>query len=248
MRRVFLQPVILGLPMPPHEGVVRRYALGLVMETAPSYRRSTAQDTGGVALPGTLVRSPVQANRTRAAALQQAVALLTGKRVATPSVSTGAAMWRHARRHLAELRVELVWEQEPSAMLALCLGAVSAGGLVLLQWQCLSREKHDSLRTPAPPSRRMLVVGVEESWHVQGIHAPTEASALLVLNATVPPVWGCGHNQHLKPGAHADHAEARRAGLLRPVRTAPTLDGVLECGLVLAAVVLQPLPVSGPVS
>ncbi|MBD9395286.1 hypothetical protein [Acidovorax sp. ACV01] len=226
--------------MPPHEGVVRRYAWGLVMETAPSYRRSTDLDTGPVALPGTLVRAPVQAQRTGAAALQQAVALLTGKRVATPSVGTGAAMWRHARRHLAELRVELVWEQEASALLAQCLGAVSAGGLVLLQWQSLPRCKHDALRMPAPPSRWMLVAGVEESWHVQGIHAPTKASALLVVDATVPPVWGCGHNQHLKPGAHPDHAQARRAGLFRPVWTARTLDGGLDCGLVIAAVVLQP--------
>lgn len=237
---MFLQPLIPGLPMPPHEGVVRRYALGLVMEAAPSYRRSTAQDTGGVALPGTLVRSPVQPNRTGATALQQAVALLTGKRVAVPSVVTAAAMWRHASRHLAGVRVELAWEQEASALLTQCLGAVSAGGLVLLQWQSLPRCKHDALRMPAPPSRWMLVVGVEESWHVQGIHAPTEASALLVLDATVPPVWGCGHNQHLKPGAHPDHAEARRAGLFRPVWTARTLDGGLDCGLVIAAVVLQP--------
>lgn len=237
---MFLQPLIPGLPMPPHEGVVRRYALGLVMEAAPSYRRGTAQDTGGVALPGTLVRSQVHPHRTGAAALQQAVALLTGKRVAVPSVVTAAAMWRHASRHLAGVRVELAWEQEASALLTQCLGAVSAGGLVLLQWQSLPRCKHDALRMPAPPSRWMLVVGVEESWHVQGVHAPTEASALLVLDATVPPVWGCGHNQHLKPGAHADHAEARRAGLFRPVWTARTLDGGLDCGLVIAAVVLQP--------
>ncbi|KQB55737.1 hypothetical protein AE621_29935 [Acidovorax sp. SD340] len=226
--------------MPPHEGVVRRYALGLVMEAAPSYRRSTAQDTGGVALPGTLVRSPVQPNRTGAAALQQAVALLTGNRVAVPSVVTAAAMWRHARRHLGGVRVELAWEQEASALLAQCLGAVSAGGLVLLQWQSLSQKQQDSLRTPAPPSRWMLAVGVEGSWHSGEVGDLASASALLVLDATVPPVWGCGHNQHLKPGAHPDHAQARRAGLLRPVWTARTLDGGLECGLVLAAVVLTP--------
>lgn len=226
--------------MPPHEGVVRRYALGLVMETAPSYRRSTAQDTGGVALPGTLVRAPVRPNRTGTAALQQAVALLTGNRVAVPSVVTAAAMWRHARRHLAGFRVELVWEQKPLALLTQCLDAVSTGGLVLLQWQSLPRCKHDALRMPAPPSRWMLVVGVEEFWNVQSVQAPAETSALLVLDATVPPVWGSGHNQHLAPGAHPDLAEARRVGLFRPVWTARTLDGRLECGLVLAAVVLTP--------
>lgn len=232
--------------MPSPEGVVRRYALGLVMETAPSYRRSTDPEAGPVALPGTQVRSPVPPHRTGAVALQQAVALLAGKRVAVPSVVTAAAMWRHARRHLGRFRVELAWEQESSALLAQCLGAVSAGGLVLLQWQSLSQNPHHSLRTHAPPSRWMLVVGVEGPWHSGGVgdlvqaETGASASALLVLDATVPPVWGCGHNQHLKPGVHPDHAGARRAGLFRPVWTARTLDGGLDCGLVIAAVVLLP--------
>lgn len=90
----------------------------------------------------------------------------------------------------------------------------------------------------------MLVVGVEGPWRSDGVgdlvEAEAEASALLVLDATVPPVWGCGHNQNLKPGAHPDHAGARRAGLFRPVWTARTLDGGLDCGLVIAALVLQP--------
>lgn len=232
--------------MPSPEGVGRRYALGLVMETAPSYRRSTDPEAGPVALPGTVVRSPVLPHRTGAVALQQAVALLTGKRAAVPSVVTAAAMWRHARRHLGGFRVELAWEQESSALLAQCLGAVSAGGLVLLQWQSLSQNPHDSRRTHAPPSRWMLVVGMEGPWHSGGVGDLVEAetgasaSALLVLDVTVPPVWGCGHNQHLKPGAHPDHAGARRAGLFRPVWTARTLDGGLDCGLVIATVVLQP--------
>jgi hypothetical protein len=215
------------------------------METAPSYRRSTDPEAGPVALPGTVVRSPVLPHRTGAVALQQAVALLTGKRVAVPSVVTAAAMWRHARRHLAGFRVELAWEQESSALLAQCLDAVSAGGLVLLQWQSLSQNPHDSRRTHAPPSRWILAVGMEGPWHSGGVGdlVEAEASALLVLDATVPPVWGCGHNQHLKPGAHPDHAGARRAGLFRPVWTARTLNGGLDCGLVIAAVVLQP-PVS----
>ena len=230
--------------MSPPEGVVRRYALGLVMDAAPSYRRSTSLDTGPVALPGTLVRSPVLPHRTGAVALQQAVALLTGKRAAVPSVVTAAAMWRHARRHLGGFRVELAWEQESSGLLAQCLRAVSAGGLVLLQWQSLSQNPHDSRRAHAPPSRWMLVVGMEGPWHSGGVgglgEAEVSASAVLVLDATVPPVWGCGHNQHLKPGAHSDHAGARRARLFRPVWTARTLDGGLDCGLVIAAVVLQP--------
>ena len=227
--------------MPPPEGVFRRYALGLVMETAPSFRRSTDPEAGPVALPGTLVHSPVLPHRTGAVALQQAVALLTMKRVAVPSVVTAAAMWRHARRHLRGFRVELVWEQEASALLAQCTDALS-GGLMMLQWQSLPRERNDAVPTPAPPSRWMLATGVEGPWYSGGTGGLVEpkASALLVLDATVPSVWGCGHNQHLKPGAHPGHAGGRRAGLFRPVWTARTLDGGLDCGLVIAAVVLQP--------
>lgn len=226
--------------MPPREGVVRRYAVGLVVETVPSYRCCTDRKIGTPALPVPLVRSQVQPRRTGAAALQQAVALLTGKRIAASSVVTAAAMWRHALRHLAEFRVELAWEQEPSVLLAQCLGAVSAGGLALLQWQPLPRTGNGGQRIPAAPARWMLVVGMEQSWQVQDVHAPGEASALLVLDATVPLVWRCGHNQHLKPEVDPDHADARRAGLYRPVWTARTLDGGVECGLLLAAVAIYP--------
>ena len=226
--------------MPPHDGVVRRYAVGLVMETVPSYWCCTDQEAGTPALPRPLVGSRVQPHRTGAAALQQAVALLTGKRMAAPGVVTAAAMWRHARRHFPGFRAELAWEQEPSALLAQCLGALSAGGLVLLQWQPLPRIGYDGLRIPAPPARWMPVVGVEQSWQVQDVQAPSEASALLVLDATVPLMWGCGHNQHLKPEVDPDHADARRAGLYRPVWTSRTLDGGVECGLLLAAVAIYP--------
>lgn len=226
--------------MPQREGRVRWYAAGLVMETAPSYRCGLGLDTSTKPLPGTLVRSPVRPHRTGAVSLQQAVALLTGKRIAAPSATTVAGMWRQARKHLAGLRAELIWEKEPSTLLALCLDAVSTGGLVLLQWQSLSRKKHDAVRSPDPPSRWMLVVGVEGPWRVQGVHTPAESSALLVLDATVPPVWGCGHNLHLKPGAHPDHPHARRAGLFRPVWAARTLDGGLEYGLLIATVAIHP--------
>lgn len=229
--------------MPSHEGVVRRYALGLVMEAAPSYRRSQDTTEAIQALPGTLVRTLVPPHRTGAVALQQALALLTGRRVQVPAVSTAAAMARHARRHLTKLRVELAWEQQPSSLLAQCQAAVAGGGLAMLQWRALPEKRHeDDLLTPDPPPRWMLVTGVEAPWHAGGIAEPAEgdASALLVLDATVPPVWGTGHNRHLKPGAPPDHAQARRVGLYRPVWTARTLDGGLECGLVTTSVVLRP--------
>lgn len=227
--------------MPKREGRVRWYAAGLVMETAPSYRCGPGLDTITKPLPGMLVRSPVQPHRTGAVVLQQAVALLTGMRVAVPSVTTAAGIWRQARKHLAGFGAKLVWEQETSALLAQCLGALSAGGLVLLQWQSqpLSNRYHP-VRSPDPPSRWMLMVGVDGPWRVQGVHTPAESSALLVLDATVPPVWACGHNQHLKPGAQPDHAQASRAGLFRPVWTARTLDGGLEYGLLMAAVAIYP--------
>jgi hypothetical protein len=226
--------------MPRHDGVVRRYAVGLAMETVPSYWCCTDQEAGTPALPRPLVGSQVQPHRTGAAALQQAVALLTGKRIAASSVVTATAMWRHARRHLSGFRVELAWEQEPSVLLAQCLGAVSAGGLVLLQWQPLPRIGSDSLHIPAAPACWVLVVGVEQSWQAQNDQAPGAASALLALNATVPLVWGCGHNQHLKPEVGPDSGDARWTELPRPVWVARTLDGGVECGLLLAAVAIYP--------
>lgn len=237
-----MQPVIRGRPMLQHEGIVRRYAVGLTMETAPSYRRSPDLDAGAKTFPGILVRSLTQSHRTGAAALQHAVALLTGRHVAAPSVVTAAAMCRHALRHLPGFRVELFWEQDAQVLLAQCLGIVTAGGLVLLQWQALPREEHGTLRLPCPPAHWVLVTGVEAPWQVGRMNAltETEASALLVLDATVPPVWGSGHNLHLKPGAHPDHAEARRVGLFRPMWTARTLDGGIGGGMVLAAIVLRP--------
>lgn len=210
------------------------------METVPSYGCCTDRETGTPALPRPLVGSQVQPHRTGAAALQQAVALLTGKRIAAPSVVTAAAMWRHARRHLAGFRVELAWEQGPSVLLAQCLGAVSAGGLVLLQWQPLPRIGSDGLHIPAAPACWMLVVGVEQSWQVQDDRAPRAASALLALNANVPLVWGCGHNQHLTPDLGPAPEHARRAEPSRPVWVARTLDGGVECGLLLAAVATYP--------
>lgn len=228
--------------MPSREGVVRRYVLGLVMEAAPSYRRSQDATAATQALPGTLVRTLVPPHRTGAVALQQALALLTGRRVQVPTVSTAAAMARHARRHLTELRVELAWEQQPSSLLVQCQAAVAGGGVAMLQWRALPRKTdEDAFLTPAPAPRWVLVAGVEAPWHAGGTAEPAEgdASALLVLDATVPPVWGTGHNRHLTPGAPPDHAQARRVGLYRPVWTARTLDGGLECGLVTTAVVLR---------
>lgn len=230
--------------MPGHNGVVRRYAVGLVMETVPSYCCCTEREIATPVPPAPLVRSQVRPHRTGAAALQQAVALLTGKRITASSVVTAAAMWRHARRHLPGFRAELAWEQEPSVLLAQCLGAVSAGGLALLQWQPLPGIGSDSLRIPAAPACWMLVVGVEQSWQVQDAHAPGAASALLALDATVPLVWGCGHNRHLTPELGPAPEHARRAEPSRPVWVARTLDGGVECGLLLAAVAIH-LPALG---
>lgn len=66
------------------EGLVRRYAVGLVMETVPCYRCGPDSVAGAKVLPGILVRHRAPPHRTGAVALQQAVTLLTGERVAVP--------------------------------------------------------------------------------------------------------------------------------------------------------------------
>lgn len=170
--------------MPQHERIVRRYALvGPVMESAPSHQGGLGVDAGIKPLSGMQGRSPMRPHRTGQRHCSRLVALLTEIRIAAPSVVTAAAMWRHARRrHLREFHVELTWEQEPSAR---CPGAVSAGGLMLLQWQSQARLTPNTL---ALPSRWVLEVEMKESWHVPSVQAPTEVSVLLVQDTMVPPV------------------------------------------------------------
>lgn len=231
--------------MPGHEGVVRRYVPGLDMLTMPSYR-SAGAFSHPKPLPGVLVRATALPHRTGPTALAQAVALLSGRRVGVPPVVSAVGMLSQAKRWLPEAAVSWVGELEPADLLALCAGAVDAGGVVLLQWQPLPRRKYGNVHAPDPPSHWMLVVGLQGSWHAQGVQAggqasaSASASALLLLDATVPPVWGCGHNLHLVPGEHRDHPRTREAAMSRAVWTARTLDGGLECGVMLAAVALYP--------
>lgn len=247
------KPVISGLPMLQREGVVRRYAAGLVMETAPSYRCSSLQGTGlgsiqGAGcqvLPGILARSLVLPHRSGPVALQQAVALLTGERAAAPAVTSVDGVARHAQRLLPGYAVNRSWEQAPAALLRQCLDAVWEGGLVLLLWRSIPRKLHKAAVCHCPPLCWKLVVGVEGAWSAPLGSARETASALLVLDTMVPPAWGSGHNQHLVAGAFSDHVEARRVGLSRAVWTSRTLDGGLDCGLVLSAVVLTPGRVNG---
>ncbi|MFD1712372.1 hypothetical protein FVQ98_19315 [Ottowia sp. GY511] len=221
--------------MPGREGVVRRYVLGLGMLTVPSYR-SAGAFSHPKPLPGVLVRATALPHRTGSTALAQAVALLSGQRVGVPPVVTAVGMLGQIKRWLPEAAVSLVGEQEPADLLALCTGVVDAGGVMLLQWQPWPRTKYGNAHAPDPPSHWMLVVGVEGSWHAKGLQVDCQASALLVLDATVPPVWGCGHNLHLVPGEHKDHPRTREAAMSRAVWTARTLEGGLEYGIVLAAV------------
>ena len=112
------------------EGPVRRYAVGLVMETVPCYRCGPDSEPGAKVLPGILVRHRAQPHRTGAVALQQAVTLLTGERVAVPSVTSAAGVLRHAQRLLPGFQAQLVWEQAPSDLLAFCHGAVHRLSLI----------------------------------------------------------------------------------------------------------------------
>lgn len=226
------------------EGRVRRYAVGLVMETVPCYRSGPGSEQGAKVLPGILVRHRAPPHRTGAVALQQAVALLTGERVAVPAVTSAAGVLRHAQRLLLGFHAQRVWEQAPSDLLALCHAAVHRGGLVLLLWQSIVREVRGAPRRPCPPPKWMLVVGVEGPWRPEGNGSGsvvcTTASGLLVLDTLVHPGWGLGHNQCLVPGADHHHEAAMRVAEFGAVWSARTVEGGLDCGMVLSAIALSP--------
>ena len=226
------------------EGLVRRYVVGLVMETVPCYRSEPDSEPGAKVLPGILVRHRAPPHRTGAVVLQQAVALLTGERVAVPPVTSAAGVLRHAQRLLPGFQAQLVWEQAHSDLLALCHAALHGGGLALLLWQSIAREMQGAPRRPCPPPQWMLVVGVEGPWRPVGDGSGnavcTNASGLLVLDAQVHPGWGLGHNQRLVPGGNPHHEAAMRVSEFRAVWSARTLEGGLDCGMVLSAIVLSP--------
>ena len=226
------------------EGLVRRYAVGLVMETVPCYRSGPDSAPGAKVLPGILVRHRSPPHRTGAVALQQAVALLTRQRVAVPTVTSAAGVLRHVERLLPGFHVQLVWEQEPSDLLALCHDAVHRGGLVLLLWQSIAREVRGTPRRPCPPPQWMLVVGVEGPWSPVGDETGsvvcTGATGLLALDTQVHSGWGLGHNQCLVPGAYPFHETAMRVSEFRVVWSARTVEGRLDCGMVIAAMAIEP--------
>ena len=226
------------------EGLVRRYVVGLVMETVPCYRGGPDSEPSAKVLPGILVRHRAPPHRTGTVALQQAVALLTGQRVAVPTVTSAAGVLRHAQRLVPGLHAQLVWEQAPSDLLALCHDAVHRGGLVLLLWQSIAREVRGAPRRPCPPPQWRLVVGVEGPWSPVGDGSGsvvcTKASGLLVVDTQVHPGWGLGHNQCLVPGAYPYHEAAVRVAEFRSVWSARTLEGNLDCGFVLSAIALSP--------
>ncbi len=227
-----------------HEGLVRRYSVGLVMETVPCYRSGSDSEPGAKVLPGILVRHRVPPHRTGAVVLQQAVALLTGERVAVPTVTSAAGMLRNAQRLLPGFHTQLVWEQAPSDLLALCHDAVHRGGLVLLLWQSIAREVRGAPRRPYPPPQWILMVGVEGPWKPVGDGTGsvgcTKATGLLILDTRVHPGWGLGHNQCLVPGAYPFHEAAVRVSEFRSVWSARTVEGGLDCGMVIAAMAIVP--------
>eukprot|EP01038_Epipyxis_sp_PR26KG_P001093 gene1093-1533_t len=141
------------------------------METVPCYRSGSDSEPGSKVLPGILVRHRAPPQRTGTVALQQAVALLTGQRVAVPAVTSAPGILRHAERLLPGFHAQLVWEQAPSDLLALCREASHRGGLVLLLWQSIAREKRGATRKPCPAPQWMLVVGVEGPWSPVGDEA-----------------------------------------------------------------------------
>ncbi|AOG22288.1 hypothetical protein BSY15_4015 [Acidovorax sp. RAC01] len=227
-----------------HEGVVRRYVVGLVMETVPGYRCGEGSEPEHRVLPGLLVRDPVLPRRPGAVALQQAFALLTGVRVSVPPVVSAQGLLRHAQRLLPGFNAQLVWEQAPQDLLALSHDAVHRGGLVLLLWQSIARQVQGSPRLPCPAPQWMLVVGVEGPWRPlddgSGSAVCAGTSGLLVLNTRVHPAWGLGHNQRLVPGAYPHHKAAARVAEFRAVWSARTVEGGSDCGMVTAALAIMP--------
>lgn len=227
-----------------HEGLVRRYAVGLVMETVPCYCSGPDSESSAKVLPGILVRHRAPPHRSGAVVLQQAVALLTGQRVAVPTVTSAAGVLRHAQRLLPGFHAQLIWDQAPSDLLALCHKAVHGGGLVLLLWQSIAREMRGATRKPCPAPQWMLVVGVEGPWRPAGDGSGSAmcsgATGLLILDTQVHPGWGLGHNQRLVPGAYPHHEAAVRVAEFRAVWSSRTLEGGLDCGFILSAIALSP--------
>lgn len=186
--------------MPVREGQVRMYVAGLRILTVPSHARPDARVQP---LPGILVRQPVRAGRSGALVLRQALALLTGERMALPSPRSADGMLACARQYLPGGSVELLEAPDPAGLLQRCLDTVLAGGLALLRWRALPGSRE--IATGSPPSSPsgaehwLLLAGVEGVWQAPGSMHPTSARALLVLDPTRPPTWGCGHNLHLVP-------------------------------------------------
>lgn len=226
------------------EGLVRRYVVGLVMETVPGYRCGEGSKPENKVLPGLLVRDPVLPRRSGAVALQQAVALLTGERVSVPPLVSAQGLLRHAQRILPGFNAQLVWEQAPQDLLALSHDTVHRGGLVVLLWQSIARHVQGSPRLPCPAPQWMLVVGVEGPWRPlddgSGSAVCAGTSGLLVLNTRVHPAWGLGHNQRLVPGAYPHHKAAARVAEFRAVWSARSVEGGLDCGMASAAIAIVP--------
>lgn len=224
--------------MPVREGRVRMYVAGLRILTVPSHARPDAR---AQPLPGILVRQPVRAGRSGAIVLRQALALLTGERAARPSPRSAAGMLACARHYLPGSAVELLEGPDPAGLLQRCLDTVLAGGLALLRWQALPAR--GEIATGSPPSSPsgaehwLLLAGVEGVWQAPGPVCPTSACALLVLDPTLPPTWGCGHNLHLAPCEGGPGTPRYR---MPQEWTARTMDGGQAQGAVAAALLLTP--------
>lgn len=226
---------------PAREGRVRLYVAGLRILTVPGHARPDAR---AQPLPWILVRQPVRAGRSGAIVLRQALALLTGERAALPSPRSADGMLACARHHLPGGSVELLEAPDPAGLLQRCLDTVLAGGLALLRWQALPGSREIATGSPPPSSPAgaehwLLLAGVEGVWQAPGSPHPVAPCALLVLDPTRPPTWGCGHNLHLAPCEGGPEASRYQTGLPQGW-TARTQDGGHAHGAVAAALLLTP--------
>ena len=221
--------------MPVREGQVRLYVAGLRILTVPGHARP---DDRTQPLPGILVRQPVRAGRSGAIVLRQALALLTGEQAAMPSPRSADGMLACARQYLPGGSAELLEAPDPAGLLQRCLDTVRAGGLALLLWRALPGSRE--VATGSPPSSPsgaghwLLLAGVEGVWQAPGPGCPASACALLVLDPTLPPTWGCGHNLHLAP------SPTPQATPVDAPWTARTQDGNVHRGYISLVLACRP--------
>ena len=165
--------------MASRQGVWLLYAQGLRFDGAPRY------DAGGGRIKPLVWGTQKPEVNDSLLSLRAAVALLTGqvprlqgKQLAfEPNVMT-----QKLQRLLPDHAVKMESQLDPAA----ALQVVQQGGVGLV-----------AIRTPGKPLHWGVVVGCEGRWSGE-VPLLTSAHAILVLDWSVPLVWGSGNNVRLE--------------------------------------------------